>query len=516
MSGAAADGLTIFFEITSWPVLAYFFAINTSYLVLIVLAATDFAKHLRRVPFASYDEVLASPLAPGVSVLVPAYNEEVGIVASVSAMLALRYPDHEVVVVDDGSTDATFALLEREHDLVPVEREIGGAVPYRGRVLSVHAPRDGRTPLVVLRTENSGRSDALNAGINVAGRDLVCFVDADSILDPDALLTVAKPFVDDPVRVVATGGVVRAVNGSRVVAGRVVEARMPRGWLARIQVVEYLRAFMLGRAGWSRLGSLVLISGAFGLYRRDLLLEIGGLDADCIGEDFELCVRVHHHLRDVRRERARAGLGVGRRAGDDFRVVFVAEPVTWTEVPPTAAVLARQRRRWHRGLWQVLSKHRGMLLNPRYGRIGLVALPYCVAFELVAPVVELVGVVVVPLGLALGVVRADTALAFLLVAYAYAVLVSAAALAVEEFSYHRYGRWRDLAAAGAAAVLENVGYRQMTALWRVQGLLAALRGSEVVWGEMTRSGFGDEATAAGAAGRAQASGAVAAERVGAR
>lgn len=499
MSGLA-DGLTLFFEITAWPVLAYFLAINTSYLVLIVLASTDFAHHLRRVPFASYDEVLASPLAPSVSVLVPAYNEAVGIVAAVSAMLALRYPDHEVVVVDDGSTDATFALLEAEHDLVAVagwdERLASPAVPYRGRVLSVHVPRERLTPLVVLRTENSGRSDALNAGMNVAGRDLVCFVDADSILDPDALLTVAKPFVDDPLRVVATGGVVRAANGSRVVAGRVVEARMPRGWLARVQVVEYLRAFMLGRAGWSRLGSLVLISGAFGLYRRDLLLEIGGLDPDCIGEDFELCVRVHRHLRDARLARRRAGLPVARRAGGDHRVVFVAEPVTWTEVPPTVAVLARQRRRWHRGLWQVLLKHRSMLLNPRYGRIGLVALPYYVAFELVAPVIELVGVVVVPVGLALGVVRTDTALAFLLVAYAYAVLVSVAALAVEEFSYHRYGRWRDLAAAGAAAVLENVGYRQLTAFWRVQGLVDALRGREAVWGVMTRSGFGDEASAA--------------------
>lgn len=446
----------------------------------------DFAKHLRRVPFASYDEVLASPLAPSVSVLVPAYNEEAGIVAAVSAMLALRYPDHEVVVVDDGSTDATLALLEREHDLVPVEREIGDAVPYRGRVLSVHAPRDGRTPLVVLRTEDSGRSDALNAGVNLAGRDLVRFVDADPILDPDALLTVAEPFVDDPLRVVATGGVVRAVNGSRVVAGRVVEARMPRGWLTRVQVVEYLRAFMLGRAGWSRLGSLVLISGAFGLYRRDLLLEIDGLDADCIGEDFELCVRVHRHLRDVRRERRRAGLPVGRRAGDDFRVVFVAEPVTWTEVPPTTAVLARQRRRWHRGLWQVLSKHRGMLLNPRYGRIGLVALPCYVVFELVASLVELVGVVVVRLGLA---------------------------LAVEGSSHHRYGRWRDLAVAGA--VLENVGYRQMTALWRVQGLLDVARRREAVWGEMTRSGLG-EGSAPGATVADLTAGTTAAERVGAR
>ncbi len=514
---SALEGpLTTFFDVTAWPVLVYFLAINTSYLLLVLLAATDFAHHLRRAPFAAYDEVLTSPMAPSISVVVPAHDEAAGIVPAVSAMLALRYPVHEVVVVDDGSTDETFALLEAEHDLVAVDREVARTVPYRGRVLSVHAPRDARTRLLVVRTESSGRSDALNTGINAATCDLLCFVDADSILDPDALLTVAKPFIDDPLRVVATGGVVRAVNGSRVVAGRVVEARMPRGWLARIQVVEYLRAFMLGRSGWSRLGALVLISGAFGLYRRDLVVEIGGLDPDCIGEDFELCVRVHRHLRDARR-RARhegrqvgaAGAGAGHapaaarapgaaaapgvaRALEDYRVVFVAEPVTWTEVPSTLAVLARQRRRWHRGLWQVLVKHRAMIGNPRYGRIGLVALPYYVVFELAAPVLELAGVLLVPAGLVLGVVRPDTALALLLVAYAYAILVSLAALAVEEFSYHRYGRWRDLLTAAAAAVGENLGYRQLTALWRVQGLWQALTRRQVEWGVMTRTGFGDE------------------------
>ncbi len=478
---AARDGLRWFFDVTAEPVLVYFLLINTSYLVLICLAAMEFARHLRRVPFAGFDEQCASPLTASVSVVVPAYNEQVGIVASVSALLALRYPLHEVVVVDDGSTDDTFAVLAAAHDLTEVPRRIREEVPVRGRVLSVHAPADGRTPLVVVRTENSGRSDALNAGINAARHELVCFVDADSILDPDALLTVAKPFADDPLRVVATGGVVRAANGCRVVAGRVVEVRMPRQWLARIQVVEYLRAFLLGRTGWSRLGSLVLISGAFGVFRRDLVVEVGGLDPDCIGEDFELCVRVHRAMRDQRRP---------------YRMVFVAEPVAWTEVPSTCRVLASQRRRWHRGLWEVLWRHRRMIGNPRYGRIGLVALPYYVLFELIAPVLELAGAVLVPVGYALGVVNPTTALAFLLVAYAYAVLVSLAALAVEEFSFHRYGRWRDLAVAGAVTVVENLGYRQLTALWRVQGLVAAWRGREQVWGVMTREGFAEEPLAA--------------------
>jgi cellulose synthase/poly-beta-1,6-N-acetylglucosamine synthase-like glycosyltransferase len=467
MSGLLDDGLrealTWFFAVSTWPVLAYFLLVNTSYLVLIALAALDFSGHLRRAPFAGYDEALASPLTP-----------------AVSAMLALRYPRHEVVVVDDGSTDTTFARLEQAHDLVEVPRRLPQEVPTRGRVLSVHVPRDGRTPLVVVRKESSGRSDSLNVAVNAARFELVCFVDADSLLDPDALLTVAKPFADDPARVVASGGVIRAVNGCRVVAGRVVEARMPSGWLPRIQVMEYLRAFLLGRTGWSRLGALVLISGAFGLYRRDVVVEVGGLDPDCIGEDFQLCVAVHRTMREQ---------------GRDHRVVFVAEPVAWTEVPSTRRVLASQRRRWHRGLWEVLWRNRGMIGNPRYGRIGLVALPYYVLFELVAPVLELGGAVVVPVGWAAGLVDPGRALDLLVVAYAYALFVSVAALAVEEFSFHRYARWRDLGVALAVAVVENLGYRQLTAWWRLQGLWAALRRTEQVWGVMTRQGFGDETPA---------------------
>jgi cellulose synthase/poly-beta-1,6-N-acetylglucosamine synthase-like glycosyltransferase len=312
-------------------------------------------------------------------------------------------------------------------------------------------------------------------GINVASRDLVVMVDADSVLDPDALLVVSKPFADDPQNVVATGGVIRAANGCRVVGGRVVDVRMPRSVVARIQVVEYLRSFLLGRAGWSQADALILISGAFGMFRRDILLEAGGLDADSIGEDFELVMRIHKMMKDSKR---------------DYRVVFVAEPVSWTEVPDTLAVLGRQRRRWHRGLWEVLWGYRRMTFNPRYGRIGMVALPYYWFFELFAPLLEVVGVIVVPLGLLLGVVNVPFAVAFLLVAYVYAFFVTCAALLVEEISFHRYARWRDLGAIVLASVAENIGYRQLTALWRLQGWWASLRKKKAVWGTMTRAGFG--------------------------
>jgi cellulose synthase/poly-beta-1,6-N-acetylglucosamine synthase-like glycosyltransferase len=274
--------------------------------------------------------------------------------------------------------------------------------------------------------------------------------------------------------VVATGGVVRVANGCTVVAGRIVDTRMPREWLPRIQVVEYLRAFLLGRTGWSRLGGLLVISGAFGMFRRDLLMELGGLDHHTIGEDAELVVRLHRHLRRHKR---------------DYKIVFVAEPVSWSEAPRTLPVLGRQRRRWHRGITEILTKHRGAVGNPRYGRIGLISLPYYVVFELLAPFVELAGIILVPLGLAAGAVNYTFALLFLGVAYGYALLINLIALAVEEYSFHRYSRWSDLAAAVAASALENVGYRQLTAFWRIRGTWSALVGATPDWGVMTRAGF---------------------------
>jgi cellulose synthase/poly-beta-1,6-N-acetylglucosamine synthase-like glycosyltransferase len=470
MGNLFRDGLVSF----DWFILVYFVVLNSGYLLLVGIASLEVARTMRRLTVAGYDDIFANPFAPGVSILVPAYNEEVGIVESVHSLLGLRYPEFEVIVIDDGSTDATFARLQAAFDLVPTERVIPQLVPTLGRIISTYAAREGE-PLIVVRKENTGRrSDPLNVGINAASKHLICMVDADSILDADALLRVAKPFVDDPEHVIGTGGVVRAANGVIVERGRVVEARMPDGWLARIQVMEYLRSFLLGRTGWSRLGGLLIISGAFGLFRRDTVIEVGGLDLNCIGEDAELVARLHHHFRVARRS---------------YRIVFVAEPVCWTEVPSTVTELGRQRRRWSLGLAQVLRTHRKMIGNPRYGRIGLVVLPYYLIFELLSPVVELLGVFVVALSFAFGLLNVHFAVLFALVAFGWGILLSVASLALEEFSYHRYRRWRDLAIAIAAAILENIGYRQLHAVWRLRGLADSLSDKEGAWGTMTRTGF---------------------------
>lgn len=459
------------------PILIYFLLINSSYLGLIVLAGWEFVRHLRRMEYAGRTETVSSRLAPGASLIVPAHNEQAGIVTTVQSLLSLRYPRHEVIVVDDGSTDDTFERLRQHFDLVLVSREIPADVPQLVPIIDVHMPADGRTRLTVVRKPNSGKTDTVNTGINAASEQLVAIIDADSILDPEALVAVAAPFAEDPVRTVATGGVIRAANGCRVVDGRVVEVRMPTTWLARIQVVEYLRAFLLGRSGWTRLRCPILISGAFGMFRRDILVEIGGLDVESIGEDFELVLRMHRHLR---------------RAKRDYRIRFVAEPIAWTEVPTTTKVLRRQRRRWHRGLWEVLWKYRGMTFNPRYGRIGMVAIPWFWAFELFAPLLELFGGVLVLLSLLVGLVDKSYALLFVIVAYGYAFFVNVASLTIEELSFHKYPRWRDLGIAIVASMLENLGFRQLTTIWRVEGWWQGVRGGAHVWGTMTRTGFDEE------------------------
>ena len=465
-------------EILGIVALTYFAAINSLYLLFTVLAWQTVGRHLRRRRYAGEEEVFASPLTPAISVLLPAYNEEAGIVESVRSLVRLRYPRYEIVVVNDGSTDETLPRLQAEFDLVPAHRALRDTLPtaaVRATYVSRRHPE-----LVVIDKDNGGKADALNCGIAAARHPYFCAVDADAMLEESALLNVAKPLLDDPDLVVATGGIVRIANGCRIEHGRVVQVGLPASRLARLQVVEYFRAFLVGRVGWSRLKSLLIISGAFGVFQRSVVEAVGGYATDTVGEDAELVVRLHRYMRE---------------RGEDYRIEFMPDPVCWTEAPEDLRTLARQRRRWQRGLAETLWRHKTMIGRPSYGALGVLALPYFLIFELLGPLVELVSLLVLPLAYVLGALSTAFFAAFLFMAVLLGILLSIAALALEEFSFRRHPRGADVARMMVSAILENLGYRQLVTVWRVMGLVDVLRGRSD-WGAMQRRGLDRRPTAA--------------------
>ena len=470
---SAAISISSLLSGLDWAILCYFLAVNSFYLVLLTCAAFEMRRHRLRIREETSWRMLGSAVAPTLSMIAPAYNEGATAVESVRALVTLQYPNLEVVLVNDGSSDDTLAVLEREFELVPLHPIYRRRIEHedvRGLYRSSIKPS-----LVVVDKENGGKADALNAGLNVATGELVCAIDADTLIEPDALLRMARPFLHGS-DVVAAGGTVRVANGSSVKRGRVGVARVSRHPLAGVQVVEYLRAFLFGRLGWNRLGGNVIISGAFGLFRRDAVIAAGGYLSDTVGEDMELVAR-------MRRQ------GVER--GTSQRVEFIPDPVAWTEVPESLRVLGRQRDRWQRGLADVLWRHRDVLLRPRYGTLGFVAFPYFVLVELLAPVIEAVGLLGLGAALLLGAVDGSFALVLFLAAYGFGVLLTCLAVVFDELSFPRYGQVRDRLLLVLWAVLESLGYRQMTVYWRLRGLVKFLRG-RTDWGVMTRTGFAVE------------------------
>jgi cellulose synthase/poly-beta-1,6-N-acetylglucosamine synthase-like glycosyltransferase len=409
--------------------------------------------------------------APPIALLAPAFNEEATVVESVRSLLALHYPNFEIVVVNDGSTDRTLATLIEAFELRPVERNYdlpAACQPIRGVYAGLNQPR-----LVVVDKVNGGKADALNAGVNLARAPIVCAMDADSLLEPDALLRAVRPFVDDPERTVAVGGAVRVANGCRIADGRVLRASVSRNPLALLQTIEYLRAYLIARLAWSQAGLLLIISGAFGLFRRQAVLEVGGYSHGTVGEDMELVVKLHKHYR---------------RRAEAYRIVFDPDPVCWTEAPETLRMLGRQRARWQRGALECLWRHRDMLFNPRYGRIGWVAFGNVLLMDLVSPAVVAAGYVVVPAAYIAGALSIDYLEAFLAVAFVFGVFISVGALALEEAKLRRLPDVGSLLLMMLAAVAENFGYRQINDLWRLRGSWQFLTKAKG-WGAMTRRGF---------------------------
>jgi cellulose synthase/poly-beta-1,6-N-acetylglucosamine synthase-like glycosyltransferase len=461
-------------EIYNTAILAYAALLQISYIAFLILSFRVIRRYLQGLRFRNVTSIGSLPNALPISIVMPAFNEELTISDAAMSMLRLQYPQFEVVLVNDGSKDRTLEILVATFNLEKVyrawRREVN-SMPIRGIYISPLYPN-----LVVVDKENGGsKADAVNAGINIARYPLLCVVDADSLLDQDALMRVARLYIEDPESTVGVGGLVRVANGCEIKDGRVVKVRLPKEPLAMYQNVEYFRAFLMGRIAWSAVDALLIISGAFGLFRRDQVIKVGGYKEGAIGEDFELVMTLRETLGNEKKP---------------CRLAFVCDPACWTEAPTSLKVLGTQRARWQRGLMQSLWAHRKMWFNPKYGTAGLIAIPYMLLFEVLGPVVEISGLIAVPLMFILGLVNWPFIVVYFLLAVVAGIFVSIGALVLEEVSYGKYPRLRDILRLAMYSVMENFGYRQLTVFWRLKGIWQHLTKRRLKWGVMERKGFG--------------------------
>ena len=459
-------------EIANHALFWYYLASNVAYLLMLLIALKTSAAHQHTLESHRLKWIHEAPLAPPITLIAPAHNEESSIRVAVRNLLELDYPELEIIVVNDGSADRTLEEMRDEFRLRQV-RSVYVAEMKSAPLRGLYRSEVDRRLLVIDKEPGGSKADAVNAGLNATTSPYVCVVDADSVLERDALLRIMLPILADPRRVVAVGGIIRVLNGSELANGNLRRVRLPRKSIEVIQVIEYLRAFLIGREAWGQGNMLMIISGAFGVFRADLVRAVGGYRAKAIGEDFDLVARLHRHLREKRA---------------DYHIHFVPDPMCWTEVPSDLKSLGRQRARWQKGLLDVLLLTRGMLFRPRYGRIGFFALPYLWLFEFAAPVVEILGILTIVLAAILGVLSRAFFLQFLLFGYAFATVISIGSVLQEEITYKRYNDWQDVVRLVSYCFLEHFPYRQMHMFWRLQGIWQYLRG-DTSWAPLKRKGL---------------------------
>jgi len=448
--------------------------IFTTYLGLTIFSAITLRKYLRKNSYVDYNSIVSSPLAPSLSVIAPAYNESRSIVDNIRTLLSLYYNNYEVVVINDGSSDDTLDKIITAYDLEKVNYYFDYRLPCE-RIRGVYKSRNRSFKrLTVIDKLNGGKADTLNAGLNVCRNDLVVSIDADSIMEPDALLKLVKPFMEaKEKRVIGAGGVIRIANSCEIVGGHIKKINLPKQFLPRAQVMEYTRAFLMGRMAWSELDGLLLISGALGMFDREIVIQAGGYSTRTVGEDMELVVRIRRYMADN---------------GLDYDVVYIPDPLCWTEVPANWKILARQRSRWTRGTMETLYTHRKLFLNRKYGKLGMLGYPYWLVFEYLAPIIEFLGI----LWFFFLVITSKLNWPFFLLltgfVYFFAVSLSIWAVLFEEITFHKYERRRDVLRLVGTAFLEPLFYHPMVMLMSIKGNIDKLFNKKS-WGKMDRRGF---------------------------
>ncbi len=446
----------------------------TTYLVLTIYSAVSLRRYLRKNSYVDYNTIVSSPLAPTISVIAPAYNESRTIIDNIRTLLSLYYNNYEVIVVNDGSSDDSLQKMIEAYELEKVNYYFDYQIPCK-RIRGVYKSQNRSfKKLTVVDKVNGGKADSLNAGLNVSKNRLVVSIDADSIMEPDALLKMVKPFMEaKDKKVIGAGGVIRIANSCEVSGGHIKKIHLPGKFLPRAQVMEYTRAFLMGRMAWSELDGLLLISGALGMFDREVVIESGGYRTDTVGEDMELVVRIRRHMADQKIK---------------YDVVYIPDPLCWTEVPDTVKILARQRSRWTRGTMETLITHRRLFLNRKYGKLGLLGYPYWLVFEYLAPIIEFLGILWFIFLAITGKLNWPFFLLLTGFVYFFAVSLSIWSVLFEEITFHKYERRRDVMKLIGTAFLEPIVYHPMVMLMSIKGNLDKLF-KRNTWGKMERKGF---------------------------
>ncbi len=457
-----------------WIIFLFCVSIMSAYLILAAISVVTLRKYLKTNSFSDYNSILNSPLAPPVSIIAPAYNEGLTIVDNAKSLLALHYNNYEVLIVNDGSKDDTLQKLIAAFDLqliqVPVNiqiecKEIRGV--YRSSNPAFKKFR-------VIDKVNGGKADALNAGINVASAPYITCIDVDCVLEQDSLIKMVKPFLEaTKKRVIASGGVVRIANSCVIENGKLMSVEVPDKLVARIQVLEYIRAFLLGRMAWSRMDGLLLISGAFGMFDKDIAIKAGGYYHKTVGEDMELVVRMRRYMHDHNLP---------------YTVTFIPDPLCWTEAPEDYKILGRQRSRWTRGTMETLWLHREMLLNPKYKILGLLSYPFWLVYEYLAPIIEATGLLFSIFLACMGLINWHFFVLLLLFVYTFAIMFSMLSLLTEETTYYQYTKRKDYIKLIYAALLEPIFFHPFVVYSAIKGNIDLVKGKKA-WGDMTRKGL---------------------------
>ncbi len=467
--------MTWLLQIFTHVILLYSLLLLCFYIFIGLYSIGEIQKYLGKNSFADFRMLAASDHLPGISVIAPAYNEAANIIENVRSMLSIHYNSLELIIINDGSKDDSLQKLIAAYDLYKTDIFINGQLPTK-MIRGIYKSKNlVYKKLVIVDKENGGKADALNVGVNIAKHEYIVCVDVDCVLEQDALLKMIKPFLEEPkVRVIASGGVIRIANNCTIENGKLIEVNLSKKFLPRVQTLEYIRAFLLGRMAWSRLNGLLLISGAFGAFDKEIVIKCGGYNVKTVGEDMELIVRMRRYMEEHK---------------IPYKVTFIPDPLCWTEAPGSFTILGRQRNRWTRGTIETLRMHKIMFFNPQYGLLGMVSYPYWFFFEFLAPVIEFVGFGVFLIFAAVGLVQWASFFTLLGCILSFGFLYSTFAILMEVLTYNQYKAKGEVAKLILTAFLEPFLFHPFVVWSAIKGNIDYLR-KKNSWGEMTRTGLG--------------------------